>query len=37
MTHKQARITKGFARKQCEAFAEEYRYDDTERRAVSDN
>ena len=24
MTHKQARITKGFARQQCEAFAEEY-------------
>ena len=24
MTHKQARITKGFSRKQCEAFAEEY-------------
>ena len=24
MTHKQARITKGFARKQCEAFAEEF-------------
>ena len=24
MTHKQARITKGFARKQCESFAEEF-------------
>ena len=24
MTHKQARIKKGFARQQCEAFAEEY-------------
>ena len=24
MTHKQARITKGFARQQCEAFAEEF-------------
>ena len=24
MTHKQARITKGFARKQCEAFPEEF-------------
>ena len=24
MTHKQARISKGFARQQCEAFAEEY-------------
>ena len=24
MTHKQARLTKGFARQQCEAFAEEF-------------
>ena len=24
MTHKQARITKGFARQQCEAFADEF-------------
>lgn len=24
MTHKQARISKGFARQQCEAFAEEF-------------
>lgn len=24
MTHKQARISKGFARQQCEAFAEDY-------------
>ena len=24
MTHKQARMTKGFARQQCEAFAEEF-------------
>ena len=24
MTHKQARISKGFARQQCEAFVEEY-------------
>lgn len=24
MTHKQARLSKGFARQQCEAFAEEY-------------
>ena len=24
MTHKQARLSKGFARKQCEAFAEEF-------------
>ena len=24
MTHKQAKLTKGFARQQCEAFAEEF-------------
>ena len=24
MTHKQARLTKGFARQQCEAFADEF-------------
>ena len=24
MTHKQARLSKGFARQQCEAFAEEF-------------
>ena len=24
MTHKQARLTKGFARQQCESFAEEF-------------